>query len=738
LGGLSSAVDIVIQNGHISDVSNISTTEVGSVIVNAGGQLMNSSNSNRYMNVFGDITCNGVIGDGYQYNAISFNIEGDTCIVSGSGQFDCSRIRKNSNANLFTVLKIQMEVRLWYEQFSGVAFYNNSYGARFDLIIEPSGSLRLLGATGLTSFSMDGTTGSGLFDNHGMVDVRGTLDIGGILYMSNNNSDPADSCIIMIRNSGVLRAGSVDASPGVISKSTIRVEGGAIFELKGGAPFLNFSLTTNDFDLDENSLTRYSCNCDQIINSQLNYGDLELTGQAFKVLQDTTSIKGDLFITGNAISVGGSSTVELMGDWVSQVSEGWVSESAEIVLSGASDQSIVTSGLDSISSLVIFKPGGRVILNDSLVITRDLFLTQGIMVTSDSAILKIDSSASVYGHSYLSYVDGPMIRYGESGFDFPIGDSVHYKPIYIGAATKSHMLKVNYVRKDPMDLGYDVNLLDTGLDHVSRCELWEITSLDTVSSVIGLTWDSSSCGITHPASLRMARWNGSLWLNDHYSSITGVSTQGQIFSLTGVPLLNDSTVCVTLGASSAGQNPLPVTMLSFKLQHHNDGILAKWSTATEVNTSHFLLEKLNKEGTFVFLSLISAAGNSSTVSDYSFIDTAPFSGINCYRLTQFDLNGDSTGYQPECIVLKHQSDLSVCFPNPVFDVIRLPLSSFDSQLSLSIIDATGQLWLQTEIEPESSKGMHWVYETSHLPSGIYNLLVVSNDEILQTCRFIVL
>lgn len=738
LGGFSDSVHIVIQSGMIADVNNITSTDVGNVTVMPGGKLYNSGGSNRYLNLFGNIECNGMIGDGLQYNPISFNIEGDTCEITGMGQFDCSRIRKNSNINSGSVLVIDMEVRLWYEQFSAVAFYNNSYGGRFDVIIQSAGALRLLGVSGNASFSMDGTNGAGLFDNHGAVDIYGTLEVSGTFFMSNNNPSPGDSCSFIVHSNGRLKAGSVDASSGLSALSRIIVEGGGILELSGDNPFVNFSLLGNEISLDVNSITIYSCYCDQDLNHELDYGELVLTGNGIKYFIDTTLIKNDLLISTGAKAAGGNAFIELHGDWISDVPDGFISEQGHISFNGSSDQIFSSSGADSLHAMTLSKPGGKVYLTDTLIITGTLVFDDGFLVSSDTSALVVDGTASVTGSSADSFVDGPVIKKGNSDFIFPVGDSIYFKPLVLLSLSGSSEVNVSYIREDPMVYGFDVNSLDTGLTHISRCEFWKISTQDPVTSQIGINWDSSSCGISDPSYLRIARWSGLSWINEYYSTITGNVLQGDIISYDYVPLVTDSTLCVTLGSASAAQNPLPVKLLDFSLEQVSEGVIVKWVTSSEFNSGHFVVERLNDSGEFVFLSSVPASGFSVVHVQYDILDDAPLSGENCYRLKQFDLDGDSVLYKPECITLE-PSDLTLqCFPNPVSEQINLLAGLHLPDLYIVIVDGSGRKWMEFHAGEHVYQDQSVVLGVGHLPSGLYQILAYSDKETVHRCRFIVL
>jgi hypothetical protein len=88
-------------------------------------------------------------------------------------------------------------------------------------------------------------------------------------------------------------------------------------------------------------------------------------------------------------------------------------------------------------------------------------------------------------------------------------------------------------------------------------------------------------------------------------------------------------------------DPLPVELLNFSVSFVEDYNKIEWSTASESNNDYFIVET-SKDGYYwEVIDRIDGAGNSSTRIDYSIIHKGfNDSGLNYYRLTQVDYNGD--------------------------------------------------------------------------------------------------
>jgi len=85
---------------------------------------------------------------------------------------------------------------------------------------------------------------------------------------------------------------------------------------------------------------------------------------------------------------------------------------------------------------------------------------------------------------------------------------------------------------------------------------------------------------------------------------------------------------------------LPLTLLNFKGQVQKDEDVVKWQTATETNTAWFELQQATDGTVFTKTAIIAAAGNSSTIQNYSFSQKSIINPAGYYRLKMIDKNGD--------------------------------------------------------------------------------------------------
>jgi hypothetical protein len=177
------------------------------------------------------------------------------------------------------------------------------------------------------------------------------------------------------------------------------------------------------------------------------------------------------------------------------------------------------------------------------------------------------------------------------------------------------------------------------------------------------TWPYTATGtLTHTANGTFT--NSAAPIGDVYQAPAGATTTGPSTITLNLPL-NISQVAVDIycRVNSAGEEwwidnielievvGLPVELLSFEGTNLEEGNLLSWKTATEHNSSHFLIER-STIGEFTEKSVIGmkpSAGNSTELVEYYFIDKGFEDVINYYKLIQVDIDGRYKEYGPIAI-----------------------------------------------------------------------------------------
>ncbi|MBK6830504.1 MAG: T9SS type A sorting domain-containing protein [Flavobacteriales bacterium] len=122
------------------------------------------------------------------------------------------------------------------------------------------------------------------------------------------------------------------------------------------------------------------------------------------------------------------------------------------------------------------------------------------------------------------------------------------------------------------------------------------------------------------------------------------------------------------------------------------GIVVDWTSHSEHNSSHFLLERSVNGTDFFHLARLEAQGNSATTTSYSFLDSAPMYGTNYYRLQQVDNSGSQV---PTQVVSAQHAKVGlepVLVPNPAGDLSTVVFQSGSDGLTrVELVDNRGQV-----------------------------------------------
>mgnify|MGYP003575151794 CR=1 FL=1 len=185
---------------------------------------------------------------------------------------------------------------------------------------------------------------------------------------------------------------------------------------------------------------------------------------------------------------------------------------------------------------------------------------------------------------------------------------------------------------------------------------------------------------------------------------------------------------------------LPVKLINFIAKKDNNRIKIEWSTASEINSDHFLIEKAGADGNFTYLDKQNSnAENTNTIKNYVTWDNQPSNGANYYRLTQFDKNGAAA--KPEHTSINFSELIIVsakAFPNPTQKDINFNLENFQGKsIKTRLINLFGQVLHEEEFNTQTGAGKYQLGLKNELPKGQY-ILSLSDSSFKKNIKLIVL
>jgi len=480
---------VTIRSPHIVALdASRGNQPIGNLIVQSGSRIWandSTYNGNRYLTIYGNITCNGNIGRGFnKYDNISFNIEGDPTTISGSGSFNASRLRKHFTDNQTSEIIVAMNMGLKFASgvgsSSGTNIYNNQSGDyTLNLTINENTTVNLLSSIGSSgNISIDGINGEGSGERNGTFTINGTLNIPGTLFVMTNNL--VEPVTYIIGSQGVVNCvnvctgntGSADPvihSGSQIAGATIRILNGGRLNLTGGlASDPNtynkpFSLRTNNaspytytaglgtgnntFDFQPGSIVQYSSATGTMpVQSQvLTYSNLVISGAATKTINSNLNVNRNLTIESPAILNPSGFDINLGGDWNNYATAGF-NETAggTVIFNGTQEQNIYCPAGENFNHVQISNSSTEgVVLRNDVTIANNLNL-------GNNGRLFFGPSPSVLTLSNMTDASNTLLGTGTARIDLTgAGHRLNIgceSPGYSGAFDAGDQSIVNYNR----------------------------------------------------------------------------------------------------------------------------------------------------------------------------------------------------------------------------------------------------------------------------------------------------
>jgi hypothetical protein len=760
----SAANNVFILTGKTVTVS-VSGSACKSLTVETGAKLWTSSGTNTYINVYGSsMVCNGTIGNGAIFDGISFNIEGATCTITGTGAFDASRMRKTFATAPITNLTISCNINLRWNAASGTQLYNGTGAAGasvFNVTISTGYTVTLVPNGAITgNVSIDGLDGGATaspFETGGTFTINGTLLISGKLYLSTNNTNTTYKCNWIIN--GLVQASEVISPSSGTAGHTLTINAGGKLDINGTLAWSALSPTNNTFTFQQNSTIEYSAAGPQLVRVAAEfaagspvpqqYGYLILNGTGLKSTSTAGPlwIKNDLLITGSAILDPNPNVLNIFvgGNWFNYNETGFLEKSTTVYMNGTNPTQMITCPggevyytLRYANSFLLAGNTGHIQFNNNVDIINQLIFASNGYVDLNSNTLKIRNplTTGIAGGGQVRYIVSEktdnsskiiwQIGTNNGTYTFPFGVApggfANYIPVVITKSGSSSIgdLSLSTYGTPPDNLPWPstptsvTNLQAFFSQHnVPDNRHWTVDRFWEVGSTSPTTLDSLRFSYRQselpdsdatPANLGAQFWNSTYWFNQQY----GIPTAYNV----GVPsffVFNTSWTLTSL------ISPLPIKLLDFEANAMEKKVRLDWITASEINNDYFTVEKSIDNKEFFEVGKIAGSGTTSTTHDYFLDDPNPVMGISYYRLRQTDFDGTFTYSKTIAVNYKKQFSKYTIFPNPANDIAYI-VSGAGINPEIIIRDAQGKLI--REFYPENSNPLVPV-ELSELKQGIY-------------------
>lgn len=189
---------------------------------------------------------------------------------------------------------------------------------------------------------------------------------------------------------------------------------------------------------------------------------------------------------------------------------------------------------------------------------------------------------------------------------------------------------------------------------------------------------------------------------------------------------------------------VPVKLSSFNISAgtSKNSVQINWTTASELNASHFTIKKSTDGKTFTEIGRIEAQGSSTTLQQYSFTDVNPG---NENRFLYYSLEmADKDGKKENSEIKLYKNNIAIkkiitkMSPNPVTQPGHLIIqfnADRSTKMDVKIFDAAGKLVKRFDMQAETGLNNGHIHMGDY-KAGTYSL-VFTLDGVKETHKVVV-
>jgi hypothetical protein len=285
--------------------------------------------------------------------------------------------------------------------------------------------------------------------------------------------------------------------------------------------------------------------------------------------------------------------------------------------------------------------------------------------------------------------------------------------------------------------GWKANFNDLYTSNAAQLGLWNATATNFS------TWLSTSLYDTSSINMQ------AVFTSTNDLHLTGI-TLGD-FNFAGSPIAGitvdfdnetRSTLFPYMGADENVANTLlPVDLIKFTAKQSKEDVILNWITASENNSSHFIMERSIDGKTFTNIGKIKTQGNSSNSYVYGFTDYIAFakSPTLYYRLKMVDNDGRFSYSTIVSLTKNNADELSkvTVYPNPFADKLALSFETTTATNAIvEISDISGKILFTKSYTTHN--GLNTIsIESTILDAGVYfiSLQTTNQKQVIKSIKF---
>lgn len=350
------------------------------------------------------------------------------------------------------------------------------------------------------------------------------------------------------------------------------------------------------------------------------------------------------------------------------------------------------------------------------------FWVQAINPGPTSLILTEAHKVATTGGDLFKTVDNSMFKLFMDG---PNGVQDEMAVRYMNGAT------VNRDIYDLREMAGTISISAYGSDSIQlaiTCRPLNVANNDTIRMNVSAANGTYTFRFANVEAIPVA---DQVFLIDNHTSqaINLNTTPSYSFSI-------NSTIPTTTGNGRfyivvANTNQVPVELLSFSARGNSaQQVELKWETASEINTSHFEIERSADGASFETLFAVKANGKAGKLTSYTQVDKAPYA-VGYYRLKMVDKDG-SYAHSAIRMVRFDNADIAASlkmYPVPASKSLTIELGETIS--SIRIHNAMGKEEYTSKVGTEQ-----FVVPVETLAAGVYTIEIMTTTGVRVVERFV--
>ena len=176
-----------------------------------------------------------------------------------------------------------------------------------------------------------------------------------------------------------------------------------------------------------------------------------------------------------------------------------------------------------------------------------------------------------------------------------------------------------------------------------------------------------------------------------------------------------------------GKTPLPVSLTDFKAIVINKQVKLSWTVVNETDLDSYTIEYSTNGNTFINISNVPAIG----ISDYEYLSNSSSALIQYYRLKMINKDG-SFIYSSVITISGNSNPTLTVYPNPANRFICISVNKILPETFIIIFDYTGKQVSKMQLINNSTNLV-----IDKFSNGIYNIQLVQNNHIINNYSIII-